>query len=480
MQVTETVNEGLKRELKIVIPAQDLDGRLNDRLSELKQKVRLRGFRPGKVPVTHLRKVYGRSVMAELLEETVNETSQKAIDERSEKPAYRPEIKVDEDNSEMEAVLDAKADLAFTVAFEVLPEITVAELSGIEIEREVAEVRDEDVDEAIQRIAEQNRTYEPREEGAGTEDGDRVTLDYVGKLDGEPFEGGSDSDAQLVIGAGRFIPGFEEQLVGAKAGEEKTIKVSFPEDYPAAQLAGKEAEFEVTVKEVARPADTAIDDAFAESLGLESLDKLREAVTDQITRDFAAQSRMKVKRQLLDKLDELHSFELPQAIVDREFEGIWRQVTNDMEQSGRSFEDEDTTEEAMQADYRKIAERRVRLGLVLAEIGEKNEIQVTEDELKQAMIEQMRRYPGQEQEVFKYFQDNPGAVAELRAPIFEDKTVDYILELANVTEKTVSREELFTVPDDDHDHHGHAHGQDHGEGTGEATSGGSQTASADN
>lgn len=460
MQVTETVNEGLKRELKIVVPATDLDSRLQNRLSELKQKVRLRGFRPGKVPVSHLRKVYGRSVMAELLEETVNETSQKAIEEREERPAYKPDIKLGEDNEEMEAVLEARADLAFTVAFEVLPDIEVSDLSGIEIERETAEVGDEEVDDAVQRIAQQNKRYEARAESEPAQDNDRLTIDYVGRIDGEAFEGGSETDAQIVLGSGSFIPGFEEQLAGAKAGESRTVNITFPEDYPAAHLAGKEAEFEVTVKEAAQPVEVAIDDEFASSLGMESLEKLREAVRNQIEREFSSQSRQKVKRQLLDKLDELHSFTLPEAVVDREFEGIWQQVTAEMERNGRSFEDEGTTEEEARADYRSIAERRVRLGLVLAEIGEKNEISVSEEELNRAVMEQVQRYPGQEQEVLNYFRQNPNALTEVRAPIFEDKVVDYILELVTVTDKPVSREELFTDPDDEHDH-AHDHDHDH-------------------
>jgi trigger factor len=464
MQVTETINEGLKRELKIVIPASDLDGRLNDRLTELKSKVRLRGFRPGKVPVAHLRKVYGRSVMAELLEQTVSESSQKAIAEREERPAYRPEIKLDDETTGMEAVLSCEADLEFTVAFEVLPAIEIGNLSELALEREVAEVTDSDVDEAVQRIAEQNRSYEPRGETEKAEDGDRLTIDYAGRIDGKLFDGGSETDGQIVLGAGTFIPGFEEQLKGVKTGDSKTVKVTFPETYPAAHLAGKDAEFDVTVKEVARPSEVKIDDEFATSLGMESLEKLREAVRTQIERDFAARSRTKIKRNLLDKLDEQYSFALPESVVEREFESIWGQVTDDLERSGRSFEDEGTTEEKLREDYRKIAERRVRLGLVLAEIGEKNEIKVADEEVNRALMDQVRRYPGQEQAIWQYFQQNPAAVAELRAPIFEDKVVDYILELATVTDKPVSREELFTDPDDDHDHD-HDHNHEHGSGS---------------
>lgn len=465
MQVTETLNEGLKRELRITIPAGDLDSRLNDRLTDLKDRVRIRGFRPGKVPLAHLKRVYGRSVMAEVVEQAVNETSQKAITDRDERPAYQPQIALTEDKDEIEKILEGKADLAFSMSFEVLPPVEMPDFSKIKIEKEVAKVEDSMVDEAIARIAEQNRPFEPRKAGEKSESGDRLTIDYLGKIDGVPFEGGADQDAQIQLGSGSFIPGFEEQLTGVTAGSDIVVKVTFPEQYPAENLAGKEAEFEVKVKEVSAPGAVKIDDEFAKSLGMESLDKVKEAVREQISKDFEAASRRKVKRQLLDALDEACKMELPEKLVDSEFEAIWQQVTQDLERSGRTFADEGTSEDEAKADYRKIAERRVRLGLLLADIGDKNEIKVTDEELNRALVDRVRQFPGQEQVVWEYYQKNPGALAELRAPIFEEKVVDFILELAKVTEKPVSREELFHDPDDDHDHgHDHAHHHDHDHG----------------
>ncbi|MEJ8574667.1 trigger factor [Microbaculum marinum] len=474
MQVTETVNEGLKRELQITVPAGDLDTRLNNRLTDLKDTVRIRGFRPGKVPVAHLKRVYGRSVMAEVVEQTVNETSQQAITDREERPAYQPDIALTEDKDEIEKILKGEADLAYKMSFEILPALAAPDFGKIEVEKEVATVDEAVIDESISRIAEQNKPYAPREEGAKSESGDRLTIDYVGKIDGEPFEGGADQDAQIQLGSGSFIPGFEEQLTGLTAGTETVVKVTFPEQYQAAHLAGKEAEFDVTVKEIAAPGEVTIDDEFAKSLGLESLEKLKEAVREQIAKDYEQQSRTKVKRQLLDALDEACTYELPEKLVDNEFEAIWQQVTQDLERSGRSFEDEKTTEEEARAEYRKIAERRVRLGLLLADIGEKNEIKVTDEELNRALVDRVRQFPGQEQVVWEYYQKNPQATAELRAPIFEEKVVDYILALAKVTEKPVSREELFHDPDDEHDHdhdHDHSHGHDHDHDHGKKSSG---------
>jgi len=456
MQVTEKLNDGLKRELQISIPAGDLDSRLNDRLTDLKDQVRIRGFRPGKVPIAHLKRVYGKSVMAEILEKAVTETSQQAISDRDERPAYQPEIALSEDKDEIEKVLDGAADLEYTMTFEIIPAFDMPDFSKIEIEKEVADVEDATVDESLERIAEQNRPFEPRAEGEKSESGDRLTIDYVGKIDGEPFEGGADQDAQIQLGSGTFIPGFEEQLTGVTAGSELVVKVTFPEEYQAAHLAGKDAEFDVTVKAIAAPGEVKLDDEFATQLGMESLDKVKEAIREQIAKDFEGASRQKVKRQLLDALDEACTFELPEKLVETEFESIWQQVTQDLERAGKTFADEDTTEEAAKDDYRKIAERRVRLGLLLADIGDKNEIKVTDEEMNRALVDRVRQFPGQEQMVWEYYQKNPGALAELRAPVFEEKVVDFILELAKVTEKKVSREELFHDPDHDHDH-GHDH-----------------------
>ena len=447
MQVTETLSEGLKRELKVVVPAAELESRLGTRLDELKTRVRINGFRPGKVPVSHLRRLYGRSVMAEIVQDVVNETTQQAVS--NAKPAFQPNIALPEDKAEIEAVMDGKADLAYTLSFEVLPEIELPDFSKVSVEKQVAEVTDAEVDEALGRIARANRSFTPRGEDEAAENGDRLTIDYVGRIDGEPFEGGSAEGAFLELGSGQFIPGFEEQLLGAKVGEQRTVTVHFPEDYGAKHLAGKEAAFDVTVREVARPGETALDDEFAKSLGMESLDKLREAIRGRIGEDYAAASRRKLKRRLLDALDEAVKFDLPPTLVEQEFEAIWRQVTGDLERSGRSFADEGTTEENAKADYRRIAERRVRLGLLLAEVGQRNDIRVNEDEVQRALVERVRQFPGQEQAVWDFYRKNPAALAELRAPIFEDKVVDYVLELAQVREQTVPREVLLADPEDE-------------------------------
>ncbi|MDJ0932338.1 trigger factor [Breoghania sp.] len=448
MQVTETLSDGLKRELKVVIPADEIAGRLDTYLDDLKSKVRIKGFRPGKVPTAHLKRFYGRQAMAEIISNMLNETTTKVVEERSERPALQPEVDLSDEDAEK--VLAGEIDLTYSMSYEILSDIEIGTFDDIEIERPIVEISDEGVMEQVEQIAESNRPFEAKSGKAPkAENGDRVTMSYLGKIDGEPFDGGADPNGQLVLGSGRFIPGFEEQLVGVKKGEEKVVTVSFPEDYPAAHLAGKEATFDVTVNEIEAPGELKVDDEFAKGLGLESLDKLKEIVRGQIENQFGQATRQKVKRQLLDKLDERYDFTLPEKLVENEFDNIWRQVQSDMERSGKSFEDEDTDEEAAKADYRKIAERRVRLGLVLSEIGEKNEIQVTDDELHRAMYEQVRQYPGQEQEVFEYFKKNPAAFTGLRAPIYEDKVVDYLLELAKVTDKVVTKEDLLKADEEE-------------------------------
>ena len=462
MQVTQTLAEGLRRELSVVVPKSDLAAKVESRLDEMKGRAQIKGFRPGKVPVSYLRKLYGKSLMGEIVQETVNESSLKALQERSETPAFQPDIKLTEDQAEIDTLLEGGSDLAYGMTYEIMPSFEAMDFSTLKLEKEVAEIADVDVDAAVARLAEQNREYEDKA-GAAAE-GDRVTIDYLGKLDGEPFDGGKDEDAKLVIGSNRFIPGFEEQLIGVKAGDEKIVTVTFPDNYGAETLKGQEATFDVVVKGVEGPVDLEIDDALATKLGMESLDNLKEAIRQQFRSDYEAASRRKLKRVLLDALDEAHSFELPPTLVDREFDAIWREVEGDLKRQNKTFEDEDTTEEKAKEEYRAIAERRVRLGLLLADVGSKAEVQVTEQELQQALGQRVRQFPGQEQQVIQFYQQNPGAVAELRAPIFEDKTVDYILELAEIDEKTVSREELFADPDDEHDHahdHDHAHGHDH-------------------
>ncbi len=441
MQVIETLAEGLKRELKVVIPAKDMEARMNERLAETKDKVRINGFRPGKVPFAHLKKMYGKSIMAELVNELVREKPTEILSERGEKSATQPEIAMTENEAEADKILSAEADFEFTLAYEIIPAIELKDVSGIKVTREVVDIDEAEVTEQILKIAENARTYESKKGKAAN--GDRVTIDYLGKVDGEAFDGGKDEDAELVLGSNRFIPGFEEQLVGLKAGDEKVITVTFPAEYPAANLAGKDATFDITVKDVAAAAEVEINDDLATKLGLESADKLKEVVRGQIESQYGAMTRQKVKRQILDQLDELYQFDTPERLVDAEFDNIWRQINTDLEQAGKTFADEDTTEEEARGEYRKLAERRVRLGLVLSEIGEKAGVQVTDEEMQRSLFEQLRQFPGQEKQIIDYFQKTPGAAASLRAPIFEEKVVDHLLSEVKVTDKTVSKEELM-------------------------------------
>lgn len=442
MQITETNSEGLKRTLKVVVPANELDSRFMEKLVEVKDRVQIKGFRKGKVPESHIRKVYGRSLMSEVVQQTIQETSQKAIADREEKPAQMPAIALSEDQDEIERIINGQADLAYEMSFEVLPTFELADVATFDLERLVTEVDDDALNKALDDLVERSTTFMP-EEGRKAEDGDQVTISFVGKIDGEEFEGGKAENMPLVLGKKQFIPGFEEGLVGAGAGEERTVKATFPEEYPMPTLAGKAADFDVTVNAVAKPNRPEMDDEFAKGFGAESMDNLKSLVTEQIKREYDGASRMKLKRELLDALEKAHSFDLPASLVDREFESVWNQVTMNQQSEGKTFEDEGKTEEEAREEYRKIAERRVRLGLVVGEIGDQQKIEVTQDEMRQALMEQARRYPGQEKFVYEYFQKTPGAIQELRAPIFEDKVVDYLLTVAKPVDKTVSREELF-------------------------------------
>jgi trigger factor len=443
MQVTETLSEGLKREYKVVVPASELDAKVNQRLDDLKTRVRINGFRPGKVPVAHLRRMYGRSAMAEVIEATVRDANNQIVSEHGFKLAAEPKVTLPTEESAIEQLIDGKSDLNYTMALEIVPPIALGDFKTINLTRLTADVADTEVDEGIKNIADQNRPYTPRPQGEKAAKDDRVTISFAGTIDGKPFEGGSGDDAVVHIGSNTFIPGFEDQLTGIATGETRTLKVTFPAHYPKEDLAGKDAEFVVTAKSIETPGKVTVDDEFAKSLGLESLDKLRDAVKDRIAREHAAMSRQKIKRTLLDELDRMHKFDPPPTLVEEEFDRVWKSVLQELEHEHKTFADENTTEEKAKAEYRAIAERRVRLGLVLAEIGEKNNITVTEDELSRAVMDRARQFAGQEQRVWEYYRQNPQAVAALRAPIFEEKVVDFLLELAGVKESKVSREELY-------------------------------------
>ena len=447
MQVTETLSEGLKREYKVVVPAAELDARVNARLDELKSRIRINGFRPGKVPVTHLKRMYGRSAMAEVIDATVRDTNNQIVSERGYKLASDPKVTLPTDESVIEKLIAGKIDLNYTMALEIVPSIALGDFKSIKLTKVTADVTDDEVEQGIRRIVDQNKPYTARPQGEKATKDDRVTISFAGTIDGEPFEGGSGDDAVVLIGSDTFIPGFEDQLIGIVGGETRTLKVTFPQHYMKEELAGKAAEFVVTAKSIEAPGIVTADDGFAKSLGLESIAKLRESVKENIAREHATMSRQKLKRALLDELDKRHKFEPPPTLVEGEFDRVWKSVLSELETERKTFADEGTTEEKAKAEYRGIAERRVRLGLVLAEIGEKNNITVTEEELSRAVIERARQFAGQEQRVWDYYRKNPQALAALRAPIFEEKVVDFLLELAGVTESKVSRDDLYK--DDD-------------------------------
>ncbi|HSC17545.1 MAG TPA: trigger factor [Rhizomicrobium sp.] len=454
MQITETVSDNLHREFKVVIGRDDLDARLTGRLEEMKPRVHLKGFRPGKAPVSFLRKSFGKSMMGEILDEAVNESSKRALEDNGLKPALPPRVEM---GSDIEQVAQGKSDLEFTLAIDLMPDFEPAEVTMMQVERLVSDVTDKDIDDAVYRMGEQSRTYSPRADGEAGQQEDSVTIDFVGRVDGTEFPGGKAEDFNLVLGSGQLIPGFEDQLVGAKAGDERDVKVTFPPDYPEAKLAGKDAVFSVKVKEVKSPDPVSVDDELAKKMGLDSLSTLRDRVRDQMRQDYARVSRMHMKRRILDALDEAHSFDLPPAMVEAEFNAIWQAVQQELEREGNAGEDEGKSEEDLKKEYHDIAERRVRLGLVLAKIGEQNGIQVAPEEVNRAAAARARQYamqsqasgqPMTEQQAYQLLTNSPQAMAEVRAPLFEDKVVDFIAELAQVEDRKVDRDILFLDPDE--------------------------------
>lgn len=443
MQVTEMVREGLKRTLQVVVGQAELRERFASRLDELKDYVQIKGFRRGKVPLTHLKKVYGKSLMQEVMEQTLNDTSTQAVKNRNERPAQQPRVELVDFNEEtLEKIANGQGDLAYNMSFEVLPLISIGDLSLLNLEKLIVDVDDVAVDKALASLAERNTVY-AFEEGRAAGKGDLVTLDFVGKIDGEVFEGGSAEGQSLVIGK-QFVPDFEEgYLTSMKAGDEKVIRATYPDGYTVATLAGKTAQFDVKILGVSKPRTPAIDDDFAKTIGAEGLEQLRGFISEQIKREYDQASRRKLKGELLDALDAAHTFELPASLIDFEFDNIWAQLENNIKLANKTFADEGKTESEARAKCRKIAERRVRLGLVIGEIGEKNNLQVSQDELRRTLVEQARRYSGQEKQVYEYYEKTPGALAKLRAPIFEDKVVDFVIDEAKPTVKKVTRDELL-------------------------------------
>ncbi|UTP41536.1 trigger factor [Phenylobacterium sp. LH3H17] len=445
MQIVEKSGEGLSKVFGVTVPVADLNERLEARITEITPTLNIKGFRPGKVPAAHVRRLHGKALMAEVVQQAINESSQKVLTDNNLRPAGEPDLKPEGD---FEKVIEGAADLAYELAIEVMPEFEPTDLTKISLKRPVYEPTDKEVDEALDELAKQNRTYEPRTgKSVKAKKDDQVVIDFIGRIDGVAFEGGTGSDTDLVLGSGSFIPGFEDQLIGAKAGDVVTVKVAFPADYQAAQLAGKDAEFETTVKEVKAPVDAKADDAMAERLGVESLEKLKELLKTNLESQYAGASRFKLKRALLDILDEKHDFPLPPKMVEAEFASIWQQVQQDKDRGGLPPEDAEKTDDQLQGEYRKIAERRVRLGLVLAEIGRTNNVQVTNEEMQNAAVQEARRYGAQAQQIFDMFMKDQNFQAQLRAPIFEDKVVDLIVGQAKVKDQKVSKEELLKEDD---------------------------------
>lgn len=441
MQITETKSEGLSREFTINLPASEIEEKVTHKLMEIQRTAQLPGFRPGKVPVTVLRKRFGQSVLGEVLEAAVGDSSQQALSEKGIRPAMQPEI-------EITSFEDGK-DLEYTMAVETLPEIELTDLAKIKLERLVPEAEAKDIDEALNNIAKAHQTSEPITGKRKSKAGDIVVIDFVGSVDGEEFPGGKAEDYQLELGSGSFIPGFEDQLVGVAAGTDTEVKVTFPAEYGATELAGKEALFKVALKEIREATPAAIDDELAKKTGMETLEQLRGSIAEEQAREYSSVARMRAKRLLLDELFEAHEFEVPGRMVDQEFEAIWAQyeqqkqaeaenAEGDAAQADDKAEEKAEDEDEQREEFREIAQRRVHLGLLLAEIGRQNEIQVGQEEVNRAIMEEARRYPGQEQQVMEFYRENPQALENVTAPLYEEKVVDFILELADVTDKKVS------------------------------------------
>ena len=439
MQVTETKNEGLSREYAIVIPAANIEGRVLSKLTEIGKQVTIPGFRQGKVPTKLLRQRYGQAVLGEIVQDAVVETSSQAISDNSINPDTQPKIDVTK--------FEDGEDLEYTMAVEIMPEITPVDFKTLKLERLTCEISDEEIEKSMANIASEIVRSEPIKRARKARKDDIVVIDFVGLVDGEEFDGGKAEDFQLTLGAGRFIPGFEDQLIGVKPKEHVTVNVTFPEDYGAENLKGQDAVFEVDIKEIRERVETPIDDELAKSLGLESLIQLKDRTRQQLEQNYTMFTRNRLKRDLLDILDESHDFEIPPGMVETEVQSILEQFEEARREDRLEDEDKEKSEDDLRAEYEKIGQRRVRLGLLLAEIGRINNIEVSAEEVNQAMSQEIRRYPGQERQVMEYLQQNQQAMAGLRAPIFEDKVVDFILEMAEVSDRAVSPEDLMADPD---------------------------------
>ncbi len=437
MQIIETNTDGLKREFKIVVPAKEVQDRIEGRLTELGRRIRLPGFRPGKVPLPLLKQRYGQSVRGEVLEQTVNDSSAKVISDRGLRAAGQPRIEILSQVGE--------GDLEYKLALELIPDISPVDFKTLTFERLAVDVPEKDVTDAVERAAKRFRKSNPVATPRPAQSGDVVVIDFVGRADGAEFPGGSATGHYLELGSASFIPGFEEQLIGAAAGDHRDVKVTFPADYPNAQLAGKAAEFAVDVKEIRELAPIEINEELAKALGATDVANLHETIRQRIGNEYSGVARSRLKRQLLDALAERHQFEVPPGLVEAEFSAIWAQIESDKSRGRLDPEDAGKSDDQLKQEYRDIAIRRVKLGLLLSEVGRLNNIQVSNDELSRAIVNEARRHPGSERQVIEYYQKTPQALVQLRAPLYEDKVVDFILELATVNERKVSPEELATL-----------------------------------
>ena len=439
--MTEVAAEGLKRAYKVVVPAGEIEGKVDARMKTIARTARMPGFRPGKAPVTLLKKQYGRQVMGEILEEAVKTGQEEAISSNNLRPALRPKVEV--------TSFPDGGDLEFSMDLEVLPEVPEIDLGALSLTRPVAEVEEAQVERSLEGLGRMRRHHHPLKEPRPAETGDLAVVDFEGSIEGVPFEGGSAEDARLDLGAGRMIPGFEEAIVGHSAGETFSFDVTFPADYAKADLAGKTAAFAVTLKELQAPHEPAVDDDFAKSMGTENLDDLKAKIRGRLVEEYEKMGRARMKRALLDQLADTYAFEVPAGMVELEFQSIWTQLQQEMQRTGQDFAGMGQTEDEVRDEYRSIAERRVRLGLILSDIGTKNNVRVEPQELQQALIEQARQYPGQERQVLDYFRSNQAALDGLRAPIFEDKVVDLVIDKAVVKEEKVSADDLMKDPDEE-------------------------------
>ena len=440
MEVKELKSKGLKREFSITIGIDDIKEKKIKKLQDIASKAKIDGFRPGKVPTSHIEKLYGQSVMVEVIEEIVSEASQSVLQDRDLRAAVKPEVKL---GSDMNEVIEKNKDLIFTMNCEVLPEIEITDFSKIKLDKPVSKPTEKDIKDALEYLAKQNKSFKEVPEKTKSKNGDQVTIDYIGKIDDIAFDGGTANDANLVLGSKSFIDNFEDQLIGLKKGDKKLVNVKFPDNYQSSDLAGKDATFDVEIKKVSKAEDSKVNDDLAKNLGMEDLKTLKKNLEERIQQDFDSAARMKLKDSLLDVLEKKHKFKLPESMVNQEFDQMWNQLQQQLDQQKKELKDLELSEKEIRKNYTEISEKRVCTGLLIAEIGKQNNIQLEDKDINKALQLEMQKYPGQEKEILDYYQKNQDAIRQLTAPVFEDKVIDFILEKVNLKDVKVSREDLF-------------------------------------